>query len=406
MVKETTNLRTLRCIHCQAPLSPKEPDRVLECGSCHTNMLIENGELVPLTVTAMDFTRQEKLPRVFIPFWVIDATITIRNEQVRGSRVSRFVKGRARMEGAQRFFICAADLPADTEAWWNRALTAADIPITLGQGGLAGGERLPVSLPMSDALEEAEFLFLGHELDESGTLQSIDYDFVQEGFNLVYLPFYREDDRYLSGLSALRDAVPPARKVEEEASSRLDAVSGAVSKAASGGISWLQGSRARLLAAVGIIVILIAIIAVFSGLLPLQGIFSLAGLNGDESSATPLPTTVAMFTVSPTDTVPRGTEVIIQVQKNPPHNLVTAIFAGGPGQRVVNSCDVILTTSDGVTKMRSLEPIINDKVTLQGTDGNDHIEVYVTQKSGIRYKILDSILEPYQVGSRLPDETL
>jgi len=28
----------------------------------------------------------------------------------------------------------------------------------------------------------------------------------------------------------------------------------------------------------------------------------------------------------------------------------------------------------------------------------------VTQKSGIRYKILDDILEPYQVGSRLPDE--
>ncbi|HEU17212.1 MAG TPA: hypothetical protein ENO06_00600, partial [Methanolinea sp.] len=363
MVKETMNLRTLRCIQCQAPLSPKETDRAVECGSCHTHMLIEDGDLVPLMVTVVDFTREEDLPRIFIPFWVVDAEITIRNEQVRGGRVSRLIHGRKRMEGEQRFFVCAADLPADTETWWNRTITATHVPITTGKGSTGGEAKLPVTLPGDDAREEAEFLFLNHELDESGNLQSIDYDFVQTGLNLVYLPFYQENDRYISGLSALRDAVPPAAKPGKEPASRLDAVSGAVSGASAGGFSWLMSSRAHLLAGVGIVLIVIAIILAFSGLLPIPGIFLSAGQDGDETTTTPIPTTIAIFTVLPTDAVPRGTEVVIQVQKNPPHNLVTAIFAGGPGQRVVKSCEVILTTSDGVTKTRTLEPIINNKVT-------------------------------------------
>jgi len=403
-MKEKPDIKVLRCIHCQAPIMPKEADRALECGSCHTRMVIENGELVPLTVTVVGFSRQESLPRIFIPFWVIDADITVRNEQVRGGRVSRLIHGRTRMDGAQRFFICASDLPADTESWWNRTLTSAHIPLTLGEGTLGEEARLPVSLPMADARGMAEFLFLGHELDESGTLQSIDYDFSHKGLNLVYLPFYRKDDTYLSGLAALQDAIPPAIPAEKEHCSRLAAVSGALSPEVPGGSSWFRKCRVPLLALAGIVILVIALMMVFPGFQPLQTILLFAGQNGNDTAATPLPTTAATFTVSPTDTVPRGTEVAIQVQKNPPQNLVTVIFAGGPGQRVIKSCEVILTTSEGEIKKRDLSPIINSKVTLQGTDGDDHIEVYVTQKSGMRYKVLDAVLEPYQVGSRLPDE--
>jgi len=392
----TMNAKPLRCIRCQAPITMKERDRVVECGSCHTHLHIEGGDLAPLTVSVTDFTRQEGLPRFFIPFWVIEADIRITEEQVRGARVSRFVRGRDRMEGKQRFFICAADLPPGVAAWWNATLNGAKPPVSPGGGAIGTVPRIPARLPMADARNEAEFLFLRHELDASGTLQSIDYEFLVDGVTLAYLPFYQDGGKYVSGLAQFRDLVPPDPAAGNDREPSLTARAGVLSSVSSGGLSGLSRSRVALLALVGIIIVIIAIAILLSGFHPVATLLLITGLGNNQGPETMAVTPTVSFTVSPTDAVPRGTEVYVQVQKVPPHNLITALFAGGPGHRVIRSCEVILTTSGGERFMVPLTPLINSQITLQGTAGDDRIEVYVTQMSGIRYRIVDTVLEPYQ----------
>ena len=391
----TMNAKPLRCISCQAPITMKERDRVVECGSCHTHLHIEGGDLAPLTVSVTDFTRQEGLPRFFIPFWVVEADIRITGEQVRGARVSRFIRGRDRMEGKQRFLICAADLPPPVAAFWNTTLSGANPPVSPGGGAIGTVPRVPARLSMADARNEAEFLFLRHELDASGTLQSIDYEFHVQGVTLAYLPFYQDGVKYVSGLGQFRDIIPPDPAAGEGREPSPGSRAGILSSV-SPGLSGISRSRVALLAMVGIIIVIIAIGILLSGFHPVASILMIAGLGNNEGPGAIAPTQTVAFTVSPTDAVPRGTEVYVQVQKVPPLNLITVLFAGGPGHRVIRSCEVILTTSDGDRVMLPLTPLINSQVTLQGTSGDDHIEVYVTQMSGIRYKILDSILEPYQ----------
>jgi len=390
----TMNAKPLRCTSCQASITMKERDRVVECKSCHTQMHIGSGELAALTVSVTGFSREENLPRFFIPFWVVEADIRITGEQVRGARVSRLVRGRDRMEGKQRFFICAADMPPAVAAFWNATLTGAKPPVSPGGGAIGPVIRIPARLPMADARNEAEFLFLRHELDASGTLQSIDYEFLVDGITLAYLPFYQDGAKYVSGLAQFRDIVPPDPAAGKGREPSPGARAGILSSVSSG-LSGLSRSRVALLAIVGIIIVIIAIALLVSGFHPVASLLLITGLGNNGGSDT-LAATPTAFTVSPTDAVPRGTEVYVQVQKVPPHNLITALFAGGPGHRVIRSCEVILTTSDGDRFMVPLTPLINSQITLQGTAGDDRIEVYVTQMSGIRYKILDTVLEPYQ----------
>lgn len=392
----TMNAKPLRCTSCQAPITMKERDRVVECGSCHARMHIRSGDLALLTVSVAGFSREEDLPRFFIPFWVVEADIRITGEQVQGARVSRFVRGRDRMEGKQRFFICAADLPPAVAAFWNGTLTSAKPPVSPGGGVMGTVTRIPARLPMADARNEAEFLFLRHELDASGTLQSIDYEFLVDGITLTYLPFYQDGAKYVSGLAQFRDLIPPDPGAGEgRAALPAGARAGILSSVASG-LTGLSRSRVAPLAIAGIIVVIIAIALLLSGFHPVASLLLITGIGNNGGSDTLGSTPAASFTVSPTDAVPRGTEVYVQVQKVPPFNQITVLFAGGPGHRVIRSCEVVLTPSDGDRVMLPLTPLINSQVTLQGTSGDDHIEVYVTQMSGIRYKILDAILEPYQ----------
>ncbi|MDI9633092.1 MAG: hypothetical protein QFX32_03440 [Methanolinea sp.] len=92
----------------------------------------------------------------------------------------------------------------------------------------------------------------------------------------------------------------------------------------------------------------------------------------------------------PTVTLPPSLDVTVQVnEKDPIYATVPVIFAGGKGQVAVRDILVRLTTSEGQVIEGHLEPVKGAEVKLQGTRGDDRLEVLVTLTNGNTYKIID-----------------
>lgn len=113
-------------------------------------------------------------------------------------------------------------------------------------------------------------------------------------------------------------------------------------------------------------------------------------LPGASPTATPTTETPLSLEPGPTHTVPPGTEVQVQVNKNNSNGAITFLFSGGPGQKVVRSVDVKVIRGDGTVLSGTLKPVSLDEVVLQGTrGGTDRVEVSVTYLSGNVYTIID-----------------
>ncbi len=139
------------------------------------------------------------------------------------------------------------------------------------------------------------------------------------------------------------------------------------------------------IAAVVIIIVIIAII-LFSGMLSEES--PTESINGGIPS--PAPTQTFSLQPSPADTVPAGNEVAIQVSRDPYSGMITALFAGGPGQKVVRSIDITVMRQDGARLSGTIEPVLLSEVNLQGTRrGTDRVIVTVTYESGEGYKVVD-----------------
>jgi hypothetical protein len=99
----------------------------------------------------------------------------------------------------------------------------------------------------------------------------------------------------------------------------------------------------------------------------------------------------------PTDTLPEGTQLFVQADKDSLNAEVSVQFTGGPGQGLVKDNRVILTRSDGTVTEGKLDFDQRlSEVTLQGTRGTDRLQVIITMYSGVTYTIVDKLM-PYRV---------
>lgn len=112
------------------------------------------------------------------------------------------------------------------------------------------------------------------------------------------------------------------------------------------------------------------------------------------TTAPPLLTpTLTVPTPEPTETLPSGQGVTLQVdQKDPIYDTITVVFAGGEGQIAVTNIIVKVTLSDGKTETKQLQPIKGEEVRFQGTRGTDRVEAWVTLNTGKTYKTVDTLL--------------
>jgi hypothetical protein len=150
------------------------------------------------------------------------------------------------------------------------------------------------------------------------------------------------------------------------------------------------------------------------GTLPLIILVIVAGVAGcihpsDANNSTVTVTTVpvsakpTMLSVSATPPYPimtldPGKEVIFNIDRDPASRMITVSFKGGPGQAFISDASVWVSPlrykgneyyTIKTVKFPNKDQIsINDTVEIQGAEGGDRVEVFVTS-NGVLYKIFE-----------------
>jgi len=108
------------------------------------------------------------------------------------------------------------------------------------------------------------------------------------------------------------------------------------------------------------------------------------------------PGTTVVLTTSPTQELPKDTELVIEAEKDVTNAKVMVRFSGGGGMGLVQDNTVILTRSDGTITTGKLDfSRRSTEIELQGSRATDRLQVIVTMKSGTTYTIVDRLI-PYR----------
>jgi len=86
--------------------------------------------------------------------------------------------------------------------------------------------------------------------------------------------------------------------------------------------------------------------------------------------------------------------VQVDVIKDPVYRVITATFRGGHGQSLVRTTQVHALLSDGSEVTKDLASNIGSIAEIQGTAGNDKIQIVVFYKNGEQYKISEKVFGP------------
>lgn len=193
-------LQTLKCSNCGAPLKAKEKDRILYCEHCGSMSLVTKREVkgVRFNIVAPRGTRTD--PVFFIPFWVVNADVNVKKETITGGAIRRSVTNQKKISGNTTFYICASAAMDEADSrGWNMNLTLEPPNTDQTQPDFRNGTRVAMTMDESTAKKNAEFIFLRHETEIPGILQSLDYDFVVRSTEVLYLPVYKSKGEYKLG---------------------------------------------------------------------------------------------------------------------------------------------------------------------------------------------------------------
>lgn len=91
---------------------------------------------------------------------------------------------------------------------------------------------------------------------------------------------------------------------------------------------------------------------------------------------------------------PKNLLVSVDVDKDPVYRVITATFRGGHGQTLVKMIEVHALLSDGSEVTEELSNNIGGEAEIQGTNGNDKVQVVVFYKNGEQYKISEKVFGP------------
>jgi len=92
-------------------------------------------------------------------------------------------------------------------------------------------------------------------------------------------------------------------------------------------------------------------------------------------------------------TLPAEQDVDLKLTKERPDYTLHLLYNGGKGEGVVQNILMKVTLSDGTIVQQYMndgtrKPRRGDELIIQGTRGNDRVEVFVTS-AGVTYKALD-----------------
>lgn len=110
-------------------------------------------------------------------------------------------------------------------------------------------------------------------------------------------------------------------------------------------------------------------------------------------ASAPATSTNSMYD-GPVTQPPKNLVVLVDIDKDPVYRVITATFRGGHGQSLVKSITVHGILSDGTEVTKDLGNNIGSIAEIQGTAGNDKVQVIVFYKNGEQYKISEKVFGP------------
>lgn len=193
-------LKALKCPYCGAPLKSKVKDHMLLCTHCGKISLFTDNKIEEVDFRIVKPVKEQKDALVYIPFWIVNATLDVSREKISGGGIRRAVQDKRQMRGTRDFYVCAADaVPEQYSRVWNMDMTLDQPEFELMQE-FKNGKREVMTMEKEVAGNNAEFLFIRYETEIPGTLQELEYDFKVNSTKVLYLPAYKNANTYVLGV--------------------------------------------------------------------------------------------------------------------------------------------------------------------------------------------------------------
>lgn len=193
-------LKALKCPYCGAPLKSKVKDHMLLCTHCGKISLFTDSKIEEVDFRIVKPVKEQKDALVYIPFWIVNATLDVSREKISGGGIRRAVQDKRQMRGTRDFYVCAADaVPEQYSRVWNMDMTLDQPEFELIQE-FKNGKREVMTMEKEVAGNNAEFLFIRYETEIPGTLQELEYDFKVNSTKVLYLPAYKNANTYVLGV--------------------------------------------------------------------------------------------------------------------------------------------------------------------------------------------------------------
>lgn len=194
-----TQIVKIICPGCKMPMFSKEIDSVLLCEKCSV-MHVRDGGTKIVQYDVGQFTRQGEGERIYLPHWALDVSFEIQSVNIQGGSLGNLfgLLGNQERRGNVRFFAPAYDI--EPVKFKDIAVKMTSSPPAYSQGRLEPGVRRARATVDANQLEQvADFLFVTGIAEKSGVLQKLDYTLQVNSSKLVYLPYYKKDDRMQPG---------------------------------------------------------------------------------------------------------------------------------------------------------------------------------------------------------------
>lgn len=194
------NSTVLQCPSCGSKLERPWGEVVARCESCGTllDITADEAATVPYSIVKPNFLSETAMScntPEFIPFWKFSCNIQVNDYLCTGKTET----GLPDIQGKRDYYICAADIPRFIAEPWEIDLTIRNPECEYFENTRKIDTR-PIYINQKTARELTEFLYLRYETEKPGILQVLRYDFTISSAEIVYLPYYKEEESYIPGV--------------------------------------------------------------------------------------------------------------------------------------------------------------------------------------------------------------
>lgn len=192
--------QNLTCPYCGEVVEQPWGEVVTPCTECGKLLEITSDEVKPVPY---DVAKSDLLASIamkgekpeYIPFWRFDCDVEITDFLSGGDSAT----GLPDITGKRTYYICCGDVPRYIAEPWEIDLTIRNPEIVEDFNKFNSGFN-KILINKKTAQELTEFLYLRYQTEKPGILQVLRYNFTAENARIVYIPYYKEEGKYIPGV--------------------------------------------------------------------------------------------------------------------------------------------------------------------------------------------------------------